>query len=110
MLQEEQLPAIRARSGFGWIYLRIARQFASETFTQKGKKQQQQQYKQFKFIVVSALFPARLIPSVTTLPVWSPLFSSQPIKRIKAIHSPRYHCLATMPLTWRQNDPGFGAL
>ena len=64
MLQEEQLPAIRARSGFGWIYfniLRIARQFASETFTQKVKKQQQQQYKQFKFIVVSALFPARLI-------------------------------------------------
>ena len=52
----------------GYI-LRIARQFASETFTQKGKKQQQQQYKQFKFIVVNALFPARLIPSVTTLPV-----------------------------------------
>ena len=42
---------------------------------------------------------------LSTLPVWSLLFSYQPIKKIELIHSHRGHYLATIPFTERQNDP-----
>ena len=85
---EKQLPAIAACSGF--CFSCIDRQFTSENFRLKKKTI----IKKIKFIPVSALFPARLIPSTlsTNQQNW--------------IHSPRGHYFATIPLTRGQNDPG----
>ena len=100
MVSWKQLPIIAACSGFGWMFF-MHRQGIYEWKLLSRKEKIDR--KQFKFIFVSALFPAWLVPS--TLPVWSLLFSSQLIRKIELIHSPRGHYLATIPLRRSQNNP-----
>ena len=94
---EKQIPIIAACSGFGWMFF-MHRQAVYEW--KLLSKKEKINSKKFKFIFVRALFPARLISS--TFPVWSLLFSSQLIRKIELIHSPRGHYLATIPLTRSQ--------
>ena len=91
---EKQLPIIAACSGFGWTFF-LHRQAVYEW--KLSSKKENISSKQFKFIVVSALFQARLIPS--PLSVWSLLYSSQPIRKIELIHSPEV--IIWRPYRWQ---------
>ena len=66
---KNRFPSLQHAAALVRCFSCIDRQFTSENFWGKRKVNIQQ----FKFIFVSALFPAWLIPS--TLPVWSFLFS-----------------------------------
>ena len=79
---ENSLPSLQHAVALVRCFSCIDKQFTSENFSVKKKKINN---KQFKFVFVRALFPARLIPSI--LPVWSSLYSSQPIRKIELIQS-----------------------
>ena len=94
---EEQLPAIAARSAFGWIFFTHRQAVYKWKLPQKKRNSNSSKN---KFIVGNALFLARLIPSVESI-----VFLSAN-RKMELIHSPRDHYLATILLTKSHNDPG----
>ena len=97
-LHEEQLPAIAARSGFCWLFSHASTgSFTSENFHAKKKTTTTTvtKVKQFKFIVVNALFLAQSIPSENHTPCVGSIFFLSTNQKIELIDSPRGDYMAT---------------
>ena len=95
---KNSFPPLRHAAALLAVFSHIDRQFTSENFHAKKKTTTTTtvtKVKQFKFIVVNALFPARSIPSENHTPCVGSIFFLSTNQKIESMDSPRGDYMAT---------------